>query len=390
MADTILVTGGAGYVGSHVVVELARAGYAPVVLDNFSNSTPAVLPRLQALAGRPVPCVTADVRDVAALRVGLPRPSDFRGRPLRRAQGRRRIAGAAARVLRRQRRRRAGAGRGDGRGRRRHARVQFVRHASTDSRTTCRSPRTRRCGRRTSTGAPSASSRISCATWRKPTPTGASRSCAISIRPARIRRACWARRRAAARTTSCRCCAASPPASFRSCRSTATTGPRPTAPAFATTCTCRTWPRATWRRCSTSRARTARVTFNLGAGRGHSVMEVVAAFESACGRRIGKSFAPRRAGRRGQLLRGSGAREKAAGMARDARPRRHLRRRVALAEERRTVLTRRAATRDRRHDGLQRLDADLLGQPRLQRPRIPASSSPCSAAGAAASPARRP
>ncbi len=71
MADTILVTGGAGYVGSHIVVELARAGYAPVVLDNFSNSTPAVLPRLQALAGRPVPCVTADVRDVAALRAAF-------------------------------------------------------------------------------------------------------------------------------------------------------------------------------------------------------------------------------------------------------------------------------------------------------------------------------
>lgn len=68
MTETILVTGGAGYVGSHIVVELAHAGYAPVVLDNFVNSTPAVLPRLQALAGRPVPCVTADVRDVAALR----------------------------------------------------------------------------------------------------------------------------------------------------------------------------------------------------------------------------------------------------------------------------------------------------------------------------------
>jgi UDP-glucose 4-epimerase len=68
MAETILVTGGAGYIGSHIVVELARTGYAPVVLDNFVNSTPAVLPRLQALAGRPVPSVTADVRDVTALR----------------------------------------------------------------------------------------------------------------------------------------------------------------------------------------------------------------------------------------------------------------------------------------------------------------------------------
>jgi UDP-glucose 4-epimerase len=68
MTDTVLVTGGAGYVGSHVVVELALAGYAPVVLDDFSNSTPAILPRLAALAGRPVPCITADVRDGSALR----------------------------------------------------------------------------------------------------------------------------------------------------------------------------------------------------------------------------------------------------------------------------------------------------------------------------------
>src|SRR5690349_269363 len=68
MPETVLVTGGAGYVGSHVVVELARGGYAPVVLDNFANSTPAVLPRLEALSGRPVPWVNADLRDVAAVR----------------------------------------------------------------------------------------------------------------------------------------------------------------------------------------------------------------------------------------------------------------------------------------------------------------------------------
>lgn len=71
MAETILVTGGAGFVGSHVVVELARGGYAPVVLDNFSNSTPAIRTRLETLAARPVPCITADVRDVHALRAAF-------------------------------------------------------------------------------------------------------------------------------------------------------------------------------------------------------------------------------------------------------------------------------------------------------------------------------
>src|SRR6266542_10594 len=68
MAETILVTGGAGYVGSHIVVDLAQAGYSPVVLDNFATSTRGVLPRLAQLAGRPVGCVEADVRDVGALR----------------------------------------------------------------------------------------------------------------------------------------------------------------------------------------------------------------------------------------------------------------------------------------------------------------------------------
>lgn len=38
MAEKVLVTGGAGYIGSHCVVELIEAGYQPVVIDNFSNA----------------------------------------------------------------------------------------------------------------------------------------------------------------------------------------------------------------------------------------------------------------------------------------------------------------------------------------------------------------
>jgi UDP-glucose 4-epimerase len=67
MADSILVTGGAGYIGSHIVVELARSGQTPIVLDNFANSSPAVLPRLRRITDQAIFCVEADVRDGQAL-----------------------------------------------------------------------------------------------------------------------------------------------------------------------------------------------------------------------------------------------------------------------------------------------------------------------------------
>lgn len=68
MANTILVTGGAGYVGSHVVAALARAGAIPIVLDNFANSSRAVVGRLREVAASQVTCIDADVRDLSALR----------------------------------------------------------------------------------------------------------------------------------------------------------------------------------------------------------------------------------------------------------------------------------------------------------------------------------
>jgi UDP-glucose 4-epimerase len=61
----ILLTGGAGYIGSHTFVALTEAGYAPVILDNFSNSHRGVLARLRAIAERPVLCEAGDVADTA-------------------------------------------------------------------------------------------------------------------------------------------------------------------------------------------------------------------------------------------------------------------------------------------------------------------------------------
>lgn len=68
MTSTILVTGGAGYIGSHTCVELLAAGHNLVVFDNLSNSKPAVLDRVALIAGRGVTFIEGDVRDRAALR----------------------------------------------------------------------------------------------------------------------------------------------------------------------------------------------------------------------------------------------------------------------------------------------------------------------------------
>lgn len=64
----ILVTGGAGYIGSHTVVELAQAGYEPIIIDNFSNSEESALGGIKAILGREVPCHRIDCGDAEALR----------------------------------------------------------------------------------------------------------------------------------------------------------------------------------------------------------------------------------------------------------------------------------------------------------------------------------
>ena len=64
----ILLTGGAGYIGSHAAVVLTEAGHQVVILDNFCNSHRSVLERLAKILGKAVPCVEGDIRDTALVK----------------------------------------------------------------------------------------------------------------------------------------------------------------------------------------------------------------------------------------------------------------------------------------------------------------------------------
>ncbi len=65
--NTVLVTGGAGYIGSHTCVELMAAGYDVVVVDNLSNSRPSVLGRIRSITGKAPSFVQADLLDTQSL-----------------------------------------------------------------------------------------------------------------------------------------------------------------------------------------------------------------------------------------------------------------------------------------------------------------------------------
>jgi UDP-glucose 4-epimerase len=67
----ILLTGGAGYIGSHTAVALIEAGHEVVAFDNLANSKPDAIARVEAITGSPVPLVVGDIRDRAALEAAL-------------------------------------------------------------------------------------------------------------------------------------------------------------------------------------------------------------------------------------------------------------------------------------------------------------------------------
>ena len=63
----VLLTGGAGYIGSHICIELLQAGMDVVVIDNFSNSKPEAVRRVQQITGKKYPVYHEDLRDRAAV-----------------------------------------------------------------------------------------------------------------------------------------------------------------------------------------------------------------------------------------------------------------------------------------------------------------------------------
>ncbi|RAU84151.1 UDP-glucose 4-epimerase GalE [Pontibacter arcticus] len=75
----IVVTGGAGYIGSHTVVELVEAGYEPIIIDNFSNTEERSLEGIASILGRSVTCHRIDCTDVSAMRTVFQQEQNIAG-----------------------------------------------------------------------------------------------------------------------------------------------------------------------------------------------------------------------------------------------------------------------------------------------------------------------
>lgn len=75
----VLVTGGAGFIGSHTCIALSVAGYNPIIVDNFITSEPFIVDRIEELIGSPIPNYKADVNDAQALSAILDEHPDITG-----------------------------------------------------------------------------------------------------------------------------------------------------------------------------------------------------------------------------------------------------------------------------------------------------------------------
>ena len=78
---TILLTGGAGYIGSHISVELAQAGYDTVILDNLSNSSEKSVHRVEKITGKKAAFYKVDLLDAEAVNNGFATDSPTAFRP---------------------------------------------------------------------------------------------------------------------------------------------------------------------------------------------------------------------------------------------------------------------------------------------------------------------
>ena len=96
---TVLVTGGAGYIGSHACVELLLSSYEVVVIDNLCNSSKASLERVAVITGKAPNFYLADIRDKSALERSFLRPLHRFGYTFCGAEGGRRIRLHASTLL---------------------------------------------------------------------------------------------------------------------------------------------------------------------------------------------------------------------------------------------------------------------------------------------------
>lgn len=79
MSQKIIVTGGAGYIGSHTCVELAAAGYEPVIIDDFSNSEPYIIDRISELTETDITVYRGDCKNPELLHKVFSKTKDIAG-----------------------------------------------------------------------------------------------------------------------------------------------------------------------------------------------------------------------------------------------------------------------------------------------------------------------